>query len=158
MIIKRLGGATLAISEATELLEKRYATEPVELDKLTPVGPWLIEKADQPHKTVAAPYSMAKLLNLLDSDEYHCGCVDAVVMATITQFAVSNAQVDRSRCFAAQKSWRWQLRKRNSAGSGRVPRHRGRRDHRLGAHQVLPGLWQRLPGEDAKRQGRMGRL
>jgi hypothetical protein len=93
MRFKRLSGVNLAITEAADLIEDKYKAEPVDLEKLTPVGPWKVEKADQPQKTVAAPYSMAKLLNLLDSDEYHCGCVDAVVMATITQFVVNNAQV-----------------------------------------------------------------
>ena len=39
------------------------------------------------------PYSMSNLLNLLDTDEYHSGCIDALTMATIMQFDCKNSQV-----------------------------------------------------------------
>jgi len=36
---------------------------------------------------------MSNLLNLLDTDEYHSGCIDALTMATIMQFDCKNSQV-----------------------------------------------------------------
>lgn len=93
MKIMHLPGANVAISEAADWLENRYQAEKIDLAACEPVGVWPLEKADAQPKIVAPPYSMAKLLNLLDTDEYHCGCVDAVVMATITQLEVKNAQV-----------------------------------------------------------------
>jgi hypothetical protein len=37
---------------------------------------------------------MGKLLNLLDTDEYHSGCIDALTMATVMQFECKNKQVN----------------------------------------------------------------
>ncbi|MDP3114457.1 MAG: hypothetical protein Q8M98_06745 [Candidatus Cloacimonadaceae bacterium] len=38
---------------------------------------------------------MSKLLALLDTDEYHSGCVDAVTMATVMQFECKNSNVTK---------------------------------------------------------------
>jgi hypothetical protein len=36
---------------------------------------------------------MSNLLNLMDTDEYHSGCVDALSMATVMEFDCKNSQV-----------------------------------------------------------------
>ena len=93
MRVMRLGAYNLAISSATDLLEAKYNPEPVDLSKLSRVGKQLISKAAETKKVVSQPYSMSKLLNLLDTDEYHSGCIDALTMATIMQFDCKNSQV-----------------------------------------------------------------
>jgi capsid portal protein len=89
----RLGGYNLAISSATELLETKYKPEPIDLSKCSRVGKQLISKAAETKKVVSQPYSMSNLLNLLDTDEYHSGCVDALSMATVMEFDCKNSQV-----------------------------------------------------------------
>jgi capsid portal protein len=93
MKVMRIGSGNVGISDASELLETKYREEPVDLEKLTLVGSAVISKAESKRKTVAAPYSMAKLLNMLDVDEYHAGCVEAIVMASVMQFSCKNANV-----------------------------------------------------------------
>ncbi len=93
MRVMRLGAFNLAISSATELLETKYKPEPIDLSKYQRIGKQLVSKAAETKKVVSQPYSMSKLLNLLDTDEYHSGCIDALTMATIMQFDCKNSQV-----------------------------------------------------------------
>ncbi|MDP3115421.1 MAG: hypothetical protein Q8M98_11730 [Candidatus Cloacimonadaceae bacterium] len=93
MRVMRLGGYNLAISSASELLETKYKPEPIDLSKCSRVGKQLISKAAETKKVVSQPYSMSNLLNLMDTDEYHSGCVDALSMATVMEFDCKNSQV-----------------------------------------------------------------
>jgi len=93
MRVMRMGGYNLAISSVSDLIESKYKPEAIDLSKCQRVGKQLISKAAETKKTVMAPYSMSKLLNLLDLDEYHSGCIDALTMATIMQFDCKNSQV-----------------------------------------------------------------
>lgn len=93
MRVMRLGGYNLAISSATDHLDTKYKPEPIDLSKCSRVGKQLISKAAETKKVVSQPYSMSNLLNLLDTDEYHSGCVDALSMATVMEFDCKNSQV-----------------------------------------------------------------
>ena len=93
MRVMRLGAYNLAISSASDLLESKYKPEPIDLSKYQRIGKQLISKAAETKKVVSQPYSMSNLLNLLDTDEYHSGCIDALTMATIMQFDCKNSQV-----------------------------------------------------------------
>ncbi len=93
MRVMRLGAYNLAISSASDLLETKYKSEPIDLSKLSRVGKQLVSKAAENKKVVSQPYSMSNLLNLLDTDECHSGCIDALTMATIMQFECKNSQV-----------------------------------------------------------------
>jgi len=93
MRVKRLGAYNLAISSASDLLESKYKPEPIDLSKYHRIGKQLVSKAAETKKVVSQPYSMSNLLNLLDTDEYHSGCIDALTMATIMQFECKNSQV-----------------------------------------------------------------
>ena len=93
MKVMRLGAYNLAISSASDLLETKYKSETIDLSKCQRVGKQLISKAAETKKVVLQPYSMSNLLNLLDIDEYHSGCIDALTMATIMQFDCKNRQV-----------------------------------------------------------------
>jgi len=94
MKVMRIGAHNLAISSASDLLESKYKPEPIDLSKYQRIGKQLVSKAAETRKVVSQPYSMSKLLNLLDTDEYHSGCIDALTMATIMQFECSNSQVN----------------------------------------------------------------
>lgn len=98
MKIQRLGSHTLAISSAADLLAKKYAYSAPNLARHTRVGKQLIKAADS-KKIIAPPYSMSALLDLLDTDEYHSGCVDAIADATVMQVQSANSNV--SAWFAA---------------------------------------------------------
>jgi capsid portal protein len=89
----RIGAYNLAISSASDLLESKYKPEPIDLSKYQRIGKQLVSKAAETKKVVSQPYSMSNLLNLLDTDEYHSGCIDALTMATIMQFDCKNSQV-----------------------------------------------------------------
>jgi len=91
--VMRLSGNNLAISSVSDLIENKYKPEAIDLSKCQRLGKQLISKAAESKKTVMAPYSMSKLLNLLDMDEYHSGCIDALSMATVMQFECKNKQV-----------------------------------------------------------------
>ena len=90
----RIGAYNLAISSAADLLESKYKTECLDLSKYQRIGKQLVSKAAETKKVVSQPYSMSNLLNLLDTDEYHSGCIDALTMATIMQFDCKNSQVN----------------------------------------------------------------
>jgi len=89
----RIGAYNLAISSAADLLDSKYKPEPIDLSKYQRIGKQLVSKAAETKKVVSQPYSMSNLLNLLDTDEYHSGCIDALTMATIMQFDCKNSQV-----------------------------------------------------------------
>jgi capsid portal protein len=89
----RIGAHNLSISSASDLLETKYKPEPIDLSKCQRIGKQLVSKAAETKKVVSQPYSMSNLLNLLDTDEYHSGCIDALTMATIMQFDCKNSQV-----------------------------------------------------------------
>ena len=93
MRVMRIGAYNLAISSAADLLESKYKPEPINLSKYQRIGKQLVSKAAETKKVVSQPYSMSNLLNLLDTDEYHSGCIDALTMATIMQFECKNSQV-----------------------------------------------------------------
>ena len=93
MRVMRIGAYNLAISSASDLLETKYKPEPIDLSKYQRIGKQLVSKAAETKKVVSQPYSMSNLLNLLDTDEYHSGCIDALTMATIMQFDCKNSQV-----------------------------------------------------------------
>ncbi len=93
MRVMRIGAYNLAISSASDLLESKYKPEPIDLSKCQRIGKQLVSKAAETKKVVSQPYSMSNLLNLLDTDEYHSGCIDALTMATIMQFDCKNSQV-----------------------------------------------------------------
>ena len=95
MRVMRIGAYNLAISSAGDLLETKYKPEPIDLSKYQRVGKQLVSKAAETKKVVSQPYSMSKLLNLLDMDEYHSGCIDALAMATVMQFQCKNKQVNQ---------------------------------------------------------------
>lgn len=90
----RLGGYKIAFSSAADLLSRKYATERPDLSTMGRIGKQLVSKAAEQKKVVAAPYSMSKLLNLLDMDEYHSGCIDAICMSTVLKAECSNSQVN----------------------------------------------------------------
>jgi capsid portal protein len=89
----RIGTHNLVISSASDLLDTKYKSEPIDLSKCHRIGKQLVSKAAETKKVVSQPYSMSNLLNLLDTDEYHSGCIDALTMATIMQFDCKNSQV-----------------------------------------------------------------
>jgi len=89
----RIGAYNLAISSAADLLESKYKPEPIDLSKCQRIGKQLVSKAAETKKVVSQPYSMSNLLNLLDTDEYHSGCIDALSMATVMEFDCKNSQV-----------------------------------------------------------------
>jgi capsid portal protein len=89
----RLGAYNLAVSSAADLLDTKYKPEPIDLSKYQRIGKQLVSKAAETKKVVSQPYSMSNLLDLLDTDEYHSGCIDALTMATIMQFDCKNSQV-----------------------------------------------------------------
>ena len=93
MKLMRIGGNRVVISQASDLLEKHYHAEAVDLSKMVRVGKQIVSKAAEQKKVLSAPYSMSKLLNLLDTDEYHSGCCDALSMATVMKCECKNSQV-----------------------------------------------------------------
>lgn len=93
MKIMKFGGYRVGISEARELAEKRLAQDPIDLSKYRQDGPRLVTKAAEKKRIIPPPYSMAKLLDLLDVDEYHWGCVKAVEQVVVSQVKTTNANV-----------------------------------------------------------------
>lgn len=92
MRIRRLANHNLAISSVPDLFESKYAPEAIDLSRCQRVGKQIISKSAE-KKAVAPPYSMAKLLSLLDMDEYHSGCIDALTMASVMKVECKNKQV-----------------------------------------------------------------
>ncbi len=92
MRILNIGNHRVAISEAAELVEKHYKAENPKLSKMAWTGKRL-SKADSTKKLLYAPLSMRKLLKLLDLEEYHFGCCEAIKDSTIMQVKVSDSKL-----------------------------------------------------------------
>lgn len=94
MRIMQIGGNRLGFLSTDEMIEERYRAEHINIDKAEQVGRRIVSKEAQ-QRIVAPPYSMLKLLNLLDKDEYHWGCVDAICMGTVMQATCKNEDVKK---------------------------------------------------------------
>jgi len=94
MRVVRLGGHEIGITDVNRLVEKNYGWDPVDLDRLPWAGLAPVRKGLNDQKQVAAPYSMSKLLKILEVDEYHSGCVDAITMCSIMQVRCADARVN----------------------------------------------------------------
>ncbi|MCD4828219.1 MAG: hypothetical protein K8R90_02150, partial [Candidatus Cloacimonetes bacterium] len=93
MRVRRIGGFNIGISSVEDLLSKHYESDTTSLESLRWTGSRRLSKAAEQKKVLAPPYSMSNLLKLMDKDEYHAGCLDAKVNATIMQAEFTNAQL-----------------------------------------------------------------
>lgn len=94
-MIKTIAGSTVFIRNSSEMLSKLYDTDIIDIRKATVVGRQLVSKADAEKKIISAPYSMRKLCDLIERDEYHRGCIDAIVRSAVQQVKSRNAQVQK---------------------------------------------------------------
>ena len=76
-----------------ETLIESYNPKPVNLAKLKWSGNASLSKSKEQLKILAPPVSMDKMLNLLDLDEYHYACVDAISESCFVKFECKNPQV-----------------------------------------------------------------
>ncbi len=95
MIVRKIGSNIVGISSARELVEEHYVADTIDLSKMAWIGSKTISKADEKAKLVHAPYSMSKLLKLLDIDEYHFGCCEALKDSAIMQVETTNANLKK---------------------------------------------------------------
>jgi hypothetical protein len=70
-----------------------YEPETIILTKLKWVGNRQLAKAKDNLKIIAPPVSMEKMINLLDLDEYHYACVDAISESCFLKFECKNKNV-----------------------------------------------------------------
>jgi capsid portal protein len=92
MKVQRIGGFNIGIVSTEDLLRKNYEAVKVDLDS----HKWTnkpVSKSARKLKIVPAPYSMAKLLKLIDTDEYHSGCISAIIHAGLMQIEVKNSKL-----------------------------------------------------------------
>ncbi len=90
MKVLNIDNSKVGVLNSLELLKKHFETEQIDLAKGQWVGKRRLEKGDNNYKILPPPYSMSKLLKMLDRDEYHYGCVDAKVSSSLMQFETSN--------------------------------------------------------------------
>jgi len=76
-----------------EKLINGYNPKPINLAKLKWVGDRHLTKAKDSLKVIAPPISMEKMIGLLDLDEYHYGCVDAISESCFVKLECKNSQV-----------------------------------------------------------------
>jgi capsid portal protein len=78
-----------------ETLISDYAPKSVNINKLKWSGNGHLSKAkDKTNlKVIAPPISMEKMINLLDLDEYHYACVDAISESCFVKFECKNKKV-----------------------------------------------------------------
>jgi len=79
--------------DVDRMLERNLKAENYDLKKYKWNGRSRISKSLANQKKISPPYSMLKLLNLLMSNEYHDGCVDAISKNTVKMFECSNPKV-----------------------------------------------------------------
>ena len=76
-----------------ETLISGYNPKPLILSKLKWTGTKHLHKSKDSLKVIAPPVSMEKMINLLDLDEYHYACVDAISESCFVKFECKNANV-----------------------------------------------------------------
>ena len=77
-----------------ETLIAGYNPVPININKLQWVGNAHLKKANVDNlKIIVPPISMDKLINLVDLDEYHYSCVDAISESCFTKFSCKHADV-----------------------------------------------------------------
>ena len=86
------------LTEKTQHVEKLisgYNPEPVNLSKMKWVGNRHLSKNKSKDnlKIIIPPISMEKMINLLDLDEYHYACVDAISESCFVKFECKNKNV-----------------------------------------------------------------
>ena len=77
--------------KTTDEILKNYKGSKVDLKK----GKWVgsVSKSEKNMKQISSPYSMGKLLKMLNNDEYHSGCIDAISQNVIMKFECSDPNV-----------------------------------------------------------------
>ena len=76
-----------------ETLIINYEPKPINLSKLKWSGNVPLSKSKEQLKILVPPVSMDKMLNLLELDEYHYACVDAISESCFVKFECKNQQV-----------------------------------------------------------------
>lgn len=94
MKIQKIGGYQIGVVDTEELLSKDYSSRAVNLDSFKWIGKQRLSKSFE-KRIVSAPYSMSKLLQMLEKDEYHCGCIFAKINAALMQVEGRNANLKK---------------------------------------------------------------
>ncbi len=94
MKIHNFNGSKVGIVSVDELLQKSYSSDPVNLNEYRWIGQRKLSKSSIKNKILSAPFSMLKLLNLADKNEYHSGCIDAIVNASLIQVKCENSEAN----------------------------------------------------------------
>ena len=95
MRVQKIGGYKIGIVDTVELLSKKYSGSLVNLDSCKWIGKHRISKSAEKKSVVSAPYSMSSLLQLIQKDEYHSGCIEAKVNACLMQVEVKNSSLKK---------------------------------------------------------------
>jgi len=86
----RVGGFVKDLKHVAKLNES-YMPAPVELGKLKWQGDKVFKNSN--FKIIQPPISMQKLIDLLDKDEYHYACVDAICESCFVEFKCKDVRV-----------------------------------------------------------------
>ncbi len=87
----RVSGVGKSVEHYEQLI-KGYDSETIDISKFDWVGKKHLSKASKTLKIIAPPMSMAKLIELLDKDEYHYACVDAIAESCFLKFDCKNSK------------------------------------------------------------------
>lgn len=93
MKIQRIGNFNIGIISTLDLIAKNYSNEQLELSKLSYIGSRRLSKAVEQKSVLPAPVSMAKLLQLTETDEYHEACISALINSTLMRVEVKNSSL-----------------------------------------------------------------
>lgn len=92
--VRRIGEHNVGVIDVSDIIEKRYREPRRNISRLPWIGHVPITKAQGDNqKVLSAPYSMAKLLDLPDTDGWHSGCIDAISSCTVMQFRCKDKRV-----------------------------------------------------------------
>lgn len=94
MRVLKIGNTAIRTDHLSKLQEAYNTTETIKKAEWT----GKIRKSDLPNlKIISSPVSMAKLIDMVEMDEYHEGCVDAIAESCFVKFECKNPNVTSFR-------------------------------------------------------------
>jgi len=91
--VYRVSGSNVAFLDIDAVIDRKYRNSKVNLSKYKWARRSPISKSEAKQRVIYPPYSIKDLLGLLDSNEYHFACIDAIEKNVISSFECNNSKV-----------------------------------------------------------------
>lgn len=94
MKVRRISSYDVGYIDADDFISKRLKSDKT-ICKAKWVGEKRLSKAEESLKIIYSPYSILKLLRYLELNEYHSGCIEAIVNGIFMKFDLKRKELEK---------------------------------------------------------------